>query len=183
MLLGLWRWISVFTWANNYIIFLFFFQYIWIFFSMSLDNVNVIFCSWLFPWVSPSPGSSLRCAWAADGSHEQHLAVPPQWGSACAGGHLSSQYVPLAEQPCSLCSPRAQIQDVDGHVAVLQKGSAGYIIWTWINSVILLAYIGCASPHGQLISAVIFAFFIAPAWEYPWYLFFWTMFLKKPFKF
>lgn len=89
---------------------------------------------------------------------------------------------PLAEQPCSLCSPRAQIQDVDGHVAVLQKGSAGYIIWTWISSVILLAYIGCVSPHGQSFPLL----YLHSSLFLPKSILdtcFFDLFLKKPFKF
>lgn len=143
---------------------------------MSLDNVNVIFCSWLFPWVSPSPGSSLRCAWAVDGSHEQHLAVPPQWGSACAGGHLSSQYVPPCRAallslfptcpdagcgwPCSSSSKRICRLH---HLNMNQLCDVAGIYWMCISSrSVISTVIHCSCPRVSLIPVFLICFLKNP---------------------
>lgn len=57
--------------------------------------------------------------------------------------------------------------------------SVGYIIWTWISSVILLTYIEMYLSAWPVISAVIFAVLVVLAQEYPWYFFYSVTFLKK----
>lgn len=101
---------------------------------MSLKNISVAVCSWL-----PSPGgsgSSPHHAWALSGSHHLCVALPDLLRShelclsmrqiSCST--LAPHMPCLAEKP--LVFPHISIQDVNGHVAVLQKKSAGYIIWT-----------------------------------------------------
>lgn len=75
------------------ILFACFARYTWIF-SMSLNNVNVIFCSWLLPQVAPGPGSPPHGAGAVSGSHYLHSALP-----AC------SWLCPLGEAVPALGSP------------------------------------------------------------------------------
>lgn len=70
------------------------------FFSKSLNNVNVIFCSWLLPPVALGPGSSLHCAGAVDASYYRHL--PLQVRQCPSWGHLGSQHIP---PPCRVTLP------------------------------------------------------------------------------
>lgn len=70
---------------------------------MSLNNVNVIFCSWLLPRVAPGPGSSPLYAGAVGWVPLPALGCAPSVRSCPCWGHLSSQHIP----PCraALLSP------------------------------------------------------------------------------
>lgn len=130
-----------------------------------------------WPWFNPS--LCRVCPWVPLpplGSPGLRLAASPQWGSARAGVTLAPEHVPPLQS--SLCSPRAQIQDVGGRGAVFQKASTGYIVWMWIISVMLLTRVGMYVSAQSVISAVTFALLVGPAQEYPWYLFYSATFLE-----
>lgn len=146
MLLDFWSLTFLFSWEDNFIICLFSLVHL-NYFSVSLNNVcHFVLLAAPLVHSLTDLGLTLAPLWAP-GSACLCLAVSPLWGVPVLGSPGLPAHVPLAEQPCSPCSPNAQVLDVDSHVAVFLKGVTSDIIRTWISSVILQGCQLCPACH------------------------------------